>query len=71
LARGEVTVDAPRDNVYLLACIGIDETYKGPHPISGGSDEAWGVVPGGQGLDGPLSPESVRLTVPFEGRIEK
>ena len=55
LSKGEVTVNA---NDYwqtpgALACIGIDETYRGPHPISGGSDAPWGVVSNGQGPSRP------------------
>src|SRR5439155_14787620 len=36
-----------------LACIGIDETYRGPHPISGGSDAPIDVVSNGRGLSRP------------------
>ena len=47
--------DAVADRVPLparrlgrrLACVGIDETYNGPHPIAGGSDAE---VPDGRGL---------------------
>src|SRR5439155_22379579 len=55
LAKGEVTVNANEmwHSPDALACIGIDETYRGPHPISGGSDAPIDVVSNGRGLSGP------------------
>jgi len=38
LAKGEVTVEPAWNRPDLLACIGINESYNGPHPIAGGSD---------------------------------
>ncbi len=60
MGRGSVDVD---ENVLwnspaALRCMGIDGTYNGPHPISGGSDAPWGVREG-QGLDGPPKPPAL------------
>jgi len=52
LAKGEVTVEPAWDSPDLLACIGIDENYNGPHPIAGGS----GVVPDVEASKGPPTP---------------
>jgi len=57
LSRGEVTVDANAlwHTSDALACMGLDADYRGPHPISGGSDAPLDVVPVGRGLSRPLT----------------
>ena len=62
LSRGEVTVDANAlwHTSDALACMGLDADYRGPHPISGGSDAPIEVVPGGRGLSRPGDAEQHR-----------
>ena len=57
LSRTEVTVDANAlwHTSDALACMGLDADYRGPHPISGGSDAPLDVVPVGRGLSRPLT----------------
>ena len=62
LSHGEVTVDANAlwHTSDALACMGLDADYRGPHPISGGSDAPIEVVPGGRGLSRPGDAEQHR-----------
>jgi len=60
MGRGSVDVDdnALWNGPAALRCMGIDGTYNGPHPISGGSDAPWGVREG-QGPEGPPKPPAL------------
>jgi hypothetical protein len=63
LAKGEVSVEASAfwSSPDVLACMGIDETYNSPHPISGGSDAPIGGVPDGRGPEmAPHTPAACR-----------
>src|SRR5439155_11601829 len=61
-ARGRASVDANAlwHTSDALACMGLDADYRGPHPISGGSDAPIEVVPGGRGLSRPGDAEQHR-----------
>ena len=61
-ARGRASVDANAlwHTSDALACMGLDADYRGPHPISGGSDAPIEVVPGGRGLTRPGDAEQHR-----------
>jgi DNA invertase Pin-like site-specific DNA recombinase len=64
LSKAQIYVDIPWDSPDVLRCMGLENGYNGPHPISGGSDAHIEGVSGGRGPE--MAPHTPTLRAPAE-----